>query len=164
MVTMTHGHPETNRCLWRLLFCVFLDRVLLSEEGVLFGVEARNRHFLVCDRGFCAMFSQSAQEQTVEVLQLMPKEQISEHIVGEIVVLVPQVMEETTEGRVQNRTVDQIRDVLTPQIREENVEETKPIPQERISERRIEKSKANSKLKRLKRAYLTAWRIRRYER
>ena len=94
----------------------------------------------------------------------MPKEQISEHIVEEIVVLVPQVMEETTEIRVQNRTVEQIRDVLTPQIREENVEETKPIPQEGISERSIEKSKANSRLKRLKRAYLTAGRIRRNER
>ena len=86
MVAMTHRHPETNRCLWHLLFCVFLDRVLHSEGGVFFGVEALYRHFLVCDRGFCAMFSQSAQEQTVEVLQLMPKEQISEHIVGEIVV------------------------------------------------------------------------------
>ena len=39
-------------------------------------------------------------------------------------------MEETTEIRVQNRTVEQIRDVLAPQTREENVEETKPIPQE----------------------------------
>ena len=75
------------------------------------------------------MFSQSAQAQTVEVIQLVPKKQISAHIVEEIV-LVPQVMEETTEGRVQNRTVERIRDVLTPQIREENVEETKPIPQE----------------------------------
>ena len=75
---------------------------------MLFGVEALNRHLLVCDRGFGAMFSQSAQEQTVEVIQLVPKEQISEHIVEEIVVLVPQVMEETTEIRVQNRTVEQI--------------------------------------------------------
>ena len=89
MVTITHRHPETNRCLWRLLFCVFLEGVLLSEGGVLFGVEALNRHNLVCDRGFGAMFSQSAQEQTVEVIQLMPKEQISEHIVEEIDVLVP---------------------------------------------------------------------------
>ena len=129
MVPMTHPHPETNRCQWRLLFCVFLDLVLLREGGVLFGVEALSRHLLVCDRGFCAMFSQSEQEQTVEVIQLVPKEQISEHIVEEIVVLVPQVMEETTEIRVQTRTVEQIRDVLTPQIREENVEETKPIPQ-----------------------------------
>ena len=87
MVTMTHRHPETNRCLWRLLFCVFLEGVLLSEGGVFFGVEALNRHFLVCDRGFCAMFSQSAQEQTVEVIQFVPKEQISEHIVEEIVFL-----------------------------------------------------------------------------
>ena len=130
MVTMTHRHPETNRHLWSLLFCVFLEGVLLSEGGVLFGVEALNHHLLICDRGFCAMFSQSAQAQTVEVIQLVPKKQISEHIVEEIVVLVPQVMEETTEGRVQNRTVERIRDVLTPQIREENVEETKPIPQE----------------------------------
>ena len=76
------------------------------------------------------MFSQNAQAQSVEVIQLVPKEKISEHIVEEIVVLVPQVMEETKEGRVQNRTVKQIRDVLTPQTREENVEETKPIPQE----------------------------------
>ena len=111
-------------------FVCLLDRVQLTEGGVLFGVEALNRHLLVCDRGFCAMVSQSAQAQTVEVIQLVPKEQISEHIVEEIVVLVPQVMEETTEGRVQNRTVNQIRDVLTPQIREEKVEETKPIPQE----------------------------------
>ena len=128
MVTMTHGHPETNRCLWRLFFlCVFWTGFLLSEGGVLFGVEALNRH-LFCDQGFCAMFSQNAQEQTVEVIQLVPKEQISEHIVEEIVVLVPHVMEETTEIRVQTRTVEQIRDVLKTQIREENVEETKPIP------------------------------------
>ena len=39
-------------------------------------------------------------------------------------------MEETTEIRVQNRTVEQLRDVLTPQIQEENAEETKPIPKE----------------------------------
>ena len=130
MVTMTHRHPETNRCLWRLFFCVFFDGVLLSAEGVLFGVEALNRHLLVYNRGIFAMFSQSAQEQTVEVIQLLPKEQISEHIVEEIVVLVPHVMEETTEIRVQNRTVEQIRAVLTPHIREENVEETKPIQQE----------------------------------
>ena len=71
---------------------------------MLVGVEALNRQLLVCDRGFGAMFSQSAQEQTVEVIQLVPKEQISEHIVEEIVVLVPQVMEESTEIRVQNRT------------------------------------------------------------
>ena len=64
---------------------------------MLFGVEALNRHLLVCDRGFCAMFSQSAQEQTVEVIQLVPKKQILEHIVEEIVVLVPQVMEEKTD-------------------------------------------------------------------
>ena len=32
------------------------------------------------------MFSQSGQAQTVEVIQFVPKEQISEHIVGEIVV------------------------------------------------------------------------------
>ena len=97
---------------------------------MVFGVEALNRHFLVCDRGFCAMFSQSAQQQTVEEIQLVPKEQILEHIVEQIIVLVPQVMEETTEIRVQNRTVEQIRDVLTPQIREENVEETKPTAQQ----------------------------------
>ena len=97
---------------------------------MLLGVEALNRYLLVCDRGFCAMFSQSAQEQTVQVIQLGPKEQISEHIVEEIVVLVPQVMDKTTEIRVQNRTVEPIRYVLTPQIREENVEETKPIPHE----------------------------------
>ena len=49
MVTMTHGHPETNRCLWRLLFCVFLDRVLLSEGGVFSGVEAPNHHLEVTE-------------------------------------------------------------------------------------------------------------------
>ena len=64
------------------------------------------------------------------MIQLVPEEQISEHTVEEIVALVPQVMEETTEGRVQTRTSEQIRNVLTPHIRKENVEETKPIPQE----------------------------------
>ena len=39
-------------------------------------VEALNRHLLICDRGSCAMFSQSAQAQTVEVIQLVPKKQI----------------------------------------------------------------------------------------
>ena len=60
---------------------------------MLFSVEALNRHLLVCDRDFFVMISQSAQEQTVEVIKLVPKEQISEHIVQEIVVLAPQVME-----------------------------------------------------------------------
>ena len=109
------GHDDTSTSrdksmpMAPVIVCVcWTGFYLVTGACVLFGVEALNRHFLVCDRGFRAMFSQSAQEQTVEVIQLVPKEQISEHIVGEIVVLVPQVMEETTEIRVQNRTVEQI--------------------------------------------------------
>ena len=130
------GHDDTSTSrdksmpMAPVILCVCWDQVQLFEGDVLFGVEALNRNLLICDRGFCAMFSQNAQAQSVEVIQLVPKEKISEHIVEEIVVLVPQVMEETKEGRVQNRTVKQIRDVLTPHTREENVEETKPIPQE----------------------------------
>ena len=44
------------------------------------------------------MFSQSGQAQTVEVIQLVPKEQISEHIVGEIVVF------STNDGRNDRNT------------------------------------------------------------
>ena len=36
-------------------------------------------------------------DESVEEIQLVPKEQIREHIVGDIVVIVPQVMEETIE-------------------------------------------------------------------
>ena len=73
----------------------------------------------------------------MEVVQLVPKEQNSEHIADEIVVLVPQVMEESTETakiipqkRVQNPTVEQSTNVLVPQIQEKIVEVTQPIPQE----------------------------------
>lgn len=39
---------------------ILLDKTVV--KSVTAAVEALNRHLLVCDRGFCAMFSQSAQE------------------------------------------------------------------------------------------------------
>ena len=68
-------------------------------------------------------------DETMGVIQLVPKDGIPEHIVEEIVILVPHVMDETTETvkiipqeRVQNRTVEQITDVLMLQVQEEIVE------------------------------------------
>ena len=61
-------------------------------------------------------------DETVEVTELVPKEQILEHIVDEIVG--GRVMKGTTETakiipreRVPNRAVWQIMNVLVPQIR-----------------------------------------------
>ena len=82
-------------------------------------------------------FNNETAKLVMKTDKALMEEQNSKHIVEEIVVLVPQVMEEKTETakfiqqeRVQNRTVEQIRGVLTPQIREEILEVTQPIPQE----------------------------------
>ena len=77
----------------------------------------------------------------IPVMQLVLKEHILEHIIEQIVVLVPQMMEETTataniipQKRVRNRTVEKITDVM-PLIQVEILEVIQLTPQESILER-----------------------------